>query len=110
MDQRMAASLKEIGFRVQGETRRGGRMWALPFNRFLTFVLHEYDDDLVLTWSVALGDYLIERGWQVGVTDPTATELYPQNDVRLKADIEVVQGEITRVLGALRMDLADPTL
>jgi hypothetical protein len=102
--------LEQLGFRVQGSSRRGGRMWALPFNRFLTFVLHDYDDAVVLSWSVALGDYLLERGWQSSITDTSAAELYPQHDVRLPLDAAAVRAEITRVLGTLRIDLGAPEL
>ncbi|GEM_PF-1191700 len=102
--------LRELGFTVQGSSRRGGRMWVLAFNRFLTFVLHDYDDALVLSWSFALGEYLEERGWRSSVTDTSVVELYPQHDVRVPVEITAVEGEITRVLGSLRLDLADPAL
>lgn len=102
--------LRELGFQVQGSSRRGGRMWSLAFNRFLTFVLHDYGDTLVLSWSVALGEYLEERGWRSSVTDTSVVELYPQHDVRVPMEITAVEGEITRVLGSLRLDLADPHL
>ncbi len=102
--------LEELGFRLQGSSRRGGRQWVLPFNRYLTFVLHDYDDTVVLTWSCSLGDYVEERGWQLSVTDLSTAELYPQHDVRVPLDAAAVRGEITRVLGQLRIDLADPSL
>lgn len=102
--------LEQLGFRVQGSSRRGGRMWVLPFNRFLTFVLHDYHDAVVLSWAVALGDYLVERGWQSSITDTSAAELYPQHDVKLPLDAMAVRGEITRVLGTLRIDLGAPEL
>jgi hypothetical protein len=105
---RLEAQLAELGFRLQGESRRGGRMWALPFNRFLTFVLHDYGDVVVMTWSVALGEYLVERGWRIGVTDTSTAELYPQVDVRVPRDIEAVEAEVRRVLGLLRLDLGAP--
>ncbi len=102
--------VRELGFRVQGSSRRGGRMWSLAFNRYLTFVLHDYDDALVMSWSFALGEYLEHRGWRASVTDTSVVELYPQHDVRLPVDITAVEGEISRVLGSLRLDLADPAL
>jgi hypothetical protein len=102
--------LEALGFQVQGASRRGGRMWGLAFNRHLRFVLHDYDDAVVLTWSFALGDHLVERGWQLSTTDTTAAELYPQHDVRLPLDAAAVRGEITRVLASLRLDLGDPAL
>lgn len=85
-------------------------MWSLPFNRFLTFVLHDYQDAVVLSWSFALGDYLAERGWQSSLTDLSAAELYPQHDVKVPLDIESVGGELSRVLASLRLDLGDPAL
>jgi hypothetical protein len=103
-------ALEQLGFRLQGTTRRGGRQWVLAFNRYLSFTLHDYDDTAVLTWSCALGDYVDERGWQLSVTDLSTAELYPQRDVRLPLDIEAVRGEITRVLTTLRIDLGDPQL
>lgn len=104
------AQLSQLGFRLQGSSRRGGRMWALAFNRFLTFVLHDYDDALVLSWSFALGEYLEERSWRSSVTDVSVIELYPRSDVRVPRAIEAVGGEVTRVLASLRLDLGDPSL
>jgi hypothetical protein len=102
--------LEQLGFRVQGRSRRGGRMWTLVFNRVLTFTLHDYDDAIVLTWSCDLGSYALERGWQIGASETAGQELYPQHDVRLPLDAEAVRGEVTRVLATLRLDLADPAL
>lgn len=102
--------LEHLGFRAQGSSRRGGRMWTLAFNRLLTFTLHDYEDTVVLTWSFALGEYALERGWQIGASETAGQELYPQRDVRLPVDAEAVRGEVTRVLASLRLDLADPAL
>lgn len=102
--------LEELGFRLAGESRRGGRMWALRFNRHLRFTLHDHGDRIVMTWSFALGEHLEERGWQVSLADSSAVELYPIHDVVVPADMESVRGEITRVLSSLRLDLGDPAL
>jgi hypothetical protein len=102
--------LEALGFTVQGSSRRGGRMWVLPFNRYLLFTLHDYDDTIVLTWSFLLGEYALEKGWQVGASETSSSELYPQHDVRLPLDIEAVGAEVTRVLSTLRLDLGDPSL
>lgn len=104
------AELAELGFHLQGSSRRGGRMWALAFNRFLTFVLHDYGDALLLSWSFALGEYLEERGWRSSVTDVSVMELYPRSDVRVPRRIDAVGGELTRVLASLRLDLGAPDL
>ena len=102
--------LEALGFVVQGHSRRGGRMWVLGFNRFLEFTVHDYDDSLVFTWRFDLGEYVLERGWQIGAADTSFQELYPQRDVRLAVDVAAVESEITRVLSTLRLDLGDPAL
>lgn len=102
--------LEALGFRVRGSSRRGGRQWVLAFNRFLTFVLHDYDDHVVLSWSFAFGEFLGERGWQSSLADASVAELFPTHDVRLPLDAEAVGGEITRVLSTLRLDLGQPGL
>lgn len=99
-----------LGFLPQGASRRGGQVWVLDFNRFLRFALHDYGSEVVLTWSVDLGDHLEERGWRLSVTDTSTATLYPQHDVRLPTDGDAVRAEITRVLGSLRLDLGDPGL
>jgi hypothetical protein len=85
-------------------------MWELRFSRFLTFVLHDYDDTVVLSWSFSLGDYVDERGWRSSLTDLSTAEIYPKHDVRLPLDIEAVGAEINRIRGSLRLDLGDPSL
>lgn len=102
--------LLALGFRPGGVSRRGGRFWALPFNRHLRFLVHEYDDRLLLTWSFALGEHLAERGWQVSISDESAVELYPSNDVVVARDAAAVRAEVTRVLATLRLDLGAPDL
>lgn len=102
--------LEALGFRQQGSSRRGGTMWTLAFNRALTFTLHDYRDRVVLTWSVAFGDVLEDRGWQTSVTDMSVIELYPRHDVQLPVRIDAVEAELRRVLLSLRIDLGDPRL
>lgn len=102
--------LAELGFALAGESRRGGRMWRLSFNRHLEFVLHDYDDAVVLTWSFALGEYAAERGWMLGSGDLSTHDLYPANDVKLPIEVEALEAELRRTLAGLRMDLGDPNL
>ena len=108
--EQVVTDLLDLGFRPGGVSRRGGRFWSLPFNRHLRFLLHEYDDRLLLTWSFALGEHLLERGWQVSISDETAVELYPAADVVVARDADAVRAEVTRVLATLRLDLGDPEL
>ena len=100
--------LEALGFRARAMTRRGGRRWDLPFNRFLTFMLHDYDDHVVLTWTCALGHALSEREWRASSGEPGEIEIFPVYDVRLPLDIDAVSSEITRVLLTLRLDLGAP--
>lgn len=102
--------LEALGFRLRGASKRGGRLWALPFNSHLTFTVHDYDDAVVLTWSYDLGEFLEAQGFVIGSGETSFHQIYPQHDVRLPLDIDAVGGEITRVLRRLRLDLGDPGL
>lgn len=102
--------LEELGFVLGGSSRRGGRMWSLRFNRFLTIVLHDYHDHVVLSWSAALGDLLAERNWVLGTGELSFHDVYPAHDVKLPATTTAVEAELRRVLATMRIDLADPNL
>ncbi|MDP8960562.1 MAG: hypothetical protein M3N32_02930 [Actinomycetota bacterium] len=104
------AGLEALGFVDQGSSRRGGRVWTLELNRFLTFTIHDFDKDVLLTWAFALGEFVIEQGMQIGAGETTFQELYPRADVRLPSDPAAVEGEIVRTLRQLRFDLGDPAL
>lgn len=105
-----AADMRALGFVDQGASRRGGRHWTLGFNRFLTFTVHDFGDEVVFTWVFLLGDFFLERGMQVGAGETTFQELYPRHDVRLRVDADAVGTEITRTLRSLRFDFGDPGL
>ena len=100
--------LEALGFRARSVSRRGGRRWDLPFNRVLTFMLHDYGDHVVLTWTLELGRVLAEREWHASSGEVGEMELFPTYDVRLPLDIEAISTEITRVLLTLRLDLGAP--
>jgi hypothetical protein len=109
--------LEALGFQSTGISRRG-RTWSLAYNRFLRFSLHEYPPPagqggsvrLLLSWSFAWGEFVLDRGWQLSVTDESTAELYPSGDVIVAADAEAVRGEVLRVLTTLRLDLGAPDL
>lgn len=106
--------LVALGFASTGSTRRG-RTWALAYNRYLRFTLHEHpgasgETRLLLSWSFAWGEYVLQRGWQLSVTDESTAELYPAGDVVVPADAAAVRGEVVRVLGTLQLDLGAPDL
>jgi hypothetical protein len=102
--------LEALGFRARALSRRGGRRWDLPFNSMLTFMLHDYDDHVVLTWTCALGQVLAQREWRASSGEPGEIEIFPSYDVRLPLDIQSVSSEITRILLTLRVDLGAPDL
>lgn len=102
--------LAELGFVLAGGSRRGGRMWRLSFNRHLEFVLHDYDDSVVLSWSFAMGEFAAERGWVMGSGELSFHNLYPARDVRLPIEIGALEAELRRTLTMLRIDLGDPDL
>lgn len=102
--------LAELGFERSGQSRWGGRMWTLAFNRYLEFTLHDYHDNVVLTWSLNLGEFVETRGMQLGSGETSYHELYPRNDVKLPIDGDAIRAELTRTLGLLRFDFADPNL
>lgn len=102
--------LEALGFRPAGSSRRGGRLWAVQFNSYLRFTLHDYHDAVLLTWAFALGEFAESRGFVIGTGETSMHELFPRHDVKLPLDIEAVKGEITRVLTQLRLDLGDPAL
>lgn len=103
-------SMEALGFVDQGQSRRGGRLWTMSFNRFLTFSVHDFGDELVLSWSFDLGEYFLENDMQIGAAETSFQELYPRHDVRLPVDVDALSREIARALGRLRLDLADPGL
>ena len=99
--------LTELGFRQVGTS--GGRpQWAANVNRYLQFTCHLEQDSVVLTWRFGLGEFMLDRGWQIGGAESASQELYPQRDVRLPAAADAVAAEIRRTLVQLQLDLGDP--
>ncbi|MGH3441030.1 MAG: hypothetical protein ACRDUY_03090 [Nitriliruptorales bacterium] len=105
-----AGAMDGLGFVDQGASRRGGRLWTLDFNRFLTFSAHDFGEELVFSWSFDLGEFVLEYDMQIGAGETTFQELYPRHDVRLPVDADAVSREISRTLGLLRFDLGHPDL
>lgn len=99
--------LTDLGFRRVGQSR-GRPQWAANVNRYLQFTLYVEGDTVLLTWRFGLGEYMLDRGWQIGGAESASQELYPQRDVRLPADADAVATEIRRTLGQLQLDLAAP--
>lgn len=102
--------LEALGFALEGASRRGGRLWNLQFNSYLSFTLHDYHDRVVLSWAFDLGEFAAARGWVLGSGETSFHGLYPAHDVKLALDVDAIGAEITRVLTSLRVDLGDPSL
>lgn len=96
--------LEALGFELGGSSRRGGRMWHLQFNSLLEFVLHDYDDAVVLSWSFGLGEFAARQGWVLGTGELSFHDLYPKHDVRLPVEIQAVEAELRRTLATMRVD------
>jgi hypothetical protein len=109
--ERIDAELSELGFVDQGETRMGGRQWALAWNRYLTFVIHHQGgDELVFTWVVELGEYFEELDMMLGAGETSMHELYPRYDVKLPIEADAVRAEVQRTLSRLDLQLNAPEL
>lgn len=101
--------LTELGFREVG-TSRGRPQWQANVNRHLQFTLYLEQERVLVTWRFGLGEYMLERGWQIGGAESASQELFPQHDVRVPREASAVETEIRRTLGQLRLDLGDPAL
>lgn len=108
-DSTLQEDLTALGFRRVGQSR-GRPQWAAGVNRYLQFTLHLDADSILLTWRFGLGEFMLDRGWQIGGAESASQELYPQRDVRLPADADAVAAEVRRTLGQFQLDLADPDL
>lgn len=101
--------LTELGFRPVGRSR-GRTQWAANVNRYLQFVLYLEGDRVLLTWRFGLGEFMLDRGLQIGGAESASQELYPRRDVRVAAEATAVEAEISRTLATLRFDLGAPDL
>lgn len=106
----LAEGLEALGFREVSRTRAGHPTWMGGVNRFLQFQLQAEPQGVVVTWRFDLGEFMLERGWQIGGAETTFQELYPQRDVRVEATVEAVEAEIRRTLRTMQLDLAAPDL
>jgi hypothetical protein len=105
----LEADLTELGFRAVGSSR-GRPQWAAGVNRYLQFTLFLEGETVLLTWRFGLGEFMLDRGWQIGGAESASQELYPQRDVRIPATADAVEAEIRRTLAQLQLDLGDPGL
>jgi hypothetical protein len=103
--------LGRLGFAPSQDRPSGGvRTYACPRGRFLTYWLHAYDDGSALfTWEFAVGEYLSERGIQLGSNEVLNLFMFPTQDERGPQQTEWVEAVMARAGATLgSLDFANP--
>lgn len=99
------ADLQALNFRlVQQRASTGVRQYAREESQWLTFWVHwdPRDGSVLFTWELALGEFMSDRGLQVGSNEELNSFLYPKYDARGEADIAFVVQELDRAEAVLR--------
>lgn len=106
-------ALTRLGFDLS--TERGFRqpnigLYTSHPNEFMTYSVHTYPDgSAIFSWEFALGDYLAERGIQVGSDEPLNQFMYARQDLRGPQDGAWLVGAIEQteaLLSTIRFDQA----
>ena len=106
-------ALARLGFAPSNE--RGFRqadvtLYTARPNEFMTYSVHAYPDgSAMFSWEFALGDYLAERGIQVGSDEALNQFMYAREDLRGPQDGAWLVGAIEQTeaqLSAIRFDQA----
>ena len=92
------ADLTALGFKLIQQDRKGIAQYSWKATRYLTYWLHwnTYDGDVLFTWELDLGDFMHDRGLQVGANETLNTFLFPQYDAKGPAEIQFVVQELDR--------------
>jgi len=96
--------LTALGFAIVQEDRKGVLQYSWRSTRYLTYWLHwnPSDGDVLFTWELDLGEFMHDRGMQVGANETLNTFLFPQYDARGPADIQFVVQELDRAESVLK--------
>jgi hypothetical protein len=103
-------SLERFGFRSREERGlgRGAQLFQSNPNRYLTYTVHAYPDGTaIFSWEFAIGDYLADRGIQIGSDEALNQFMYPREDVhgpQEAAWLEDVMDRARLALAAVRFD------
>lgn len=104
-------ALTALGFERSDERgfRAGGvELYVARPNAFTTYTVHAAPDGAAtFSWEFALGDYLAERGIQVGSDETLNQFMYPRQDIVGSQDGTWLIGAIEQtqaLLGAIRFD------
>jgi hypothetical protein len=110
-----ADALVILGFRESDERRVGAgrsRQFVSTPNRFMAYSVHAYDDGTaIFSWEFAIGEYLADRGIQIGSDEALNQFMYPREDVRGPQDavwLETMVDQAQLALAALRFDEPQP--
>jgi hypothetical protein len=107
-------ALTTLGFELSDE--RGFRpnevaLFTAHPNEFMSHMVQAYPDGTaIFSWEFALGDYLAERGIQVGSDETLNQFMYPREDVRGPQDGAWLIGAIEQteaLLSSIRLDKPD---
>jgi hypothetical protein len=107
-----AEALERLGFRRRDERTIGssaGQVYDASPDRYLTYMLHVYDDGTaLLTWEYAIADLLATKGMQLGAEEALNQFLYPREDQRGPQDGAWLVGAVDRVAASLADVRLDP--
>jgi hypothetical protein len=104
-------ALTTLGFELSDE--RGFRandvaLFTAHPNGFMTYTVHaDPDGTAIFSWEFALGDYLAERGMQVGSDETLNQFMYPRDDIHGVQDGAWLIGAIEQteaLLASIRFD------
>jgi hypothetical protein len=104
-------ALSTFGFSADQQRSIGSgdaELFTAQPNPYLTYNVYAYaDGSAMFSWEFALGEYLAERGIQVGSDETLNQFMYPRQDLRgpqdgawLASAVEQTEG----MLGSLRFD------
>jgi hypothetical protein len=103
-------ALERFGFHLREERGfgHGAHLHVANPNRYLTFTVHAYPDGTaIFSWEFALGEYLAERGLQVGSDEALNQFVFPREDLRGRQDGAWLIGAIEQteaMLSTIRLD------
>lgn len=96
------SDISALGFRLV-EERRGVYHYSLQVNRYLSYWVHwgRSKSEVLFTWECAIGEYMADRGLQLGSNEALNSFLFPQHDARGPEDVSFVVQEMDRAEGIL---------
>lgn len=106
---RFRDDLEALGFRLIEERRM--LKYAMQVNRYLTYWVHWDPPEraVYFTWELAIGEFMGDRGLQLGSNEALNSFLFPQHDARGPEELEFVVAEMDRAEQVLRsLDFAEP--